>query len=187
MNVLDLQIAAIAARQDNLFTRGDVFDCGGSQKAIDVRLESGRWRQIHPGVYLLGAAPPTWLQSVRAGVLAAGEDAQASHRCGLVVWGADGLRVAPVEIVVPYLDGPAPKGVIVHRSRRIEPVSVIQGIPVTSIEPRGPAAHPAATVRWSSSAAFATPGSRSRYASTRSTFPMGTRPLPTSPGSTGAR
>lgn len=134
MNVLDLQIAAIAARQDNLFTRRDVFVCDGSQKAIDVRLASGRWRQLHPGVYLLGAARPTWLQSVRAGVLAAGEDAQASHRCGLVVWGADGLRAAPVEVVVPYLDGPAPKGVIVHRSRRIEPVSVVQGIPVTSIE-----------------------------------------------------
>lgn len=134
MNVLDLQIAAVAARQDNVFTRADVFACGGSQKAIVIRLESGRWQQIHPGVYLLGAAPPTWLQLVRAGVLAAGEDAEASHRCGLVVWGADGLRAAPVEVVVPYLDGPVPKGVIVHRSRRIEPVSVIQGIPVTSIE-----------------------------------------------------
>lgn len=134
MHVLDLQIAAIAARQDNLFTRSDVFACGGSQKAIVVRLESGRWQQIHPGVYLIGAAPPTWLQLVRSGVLAAGEDAQASHRCGLVVWGADGLRAAPVEIVVPYLDGPAPRGVIVHRSRRVEPTSVVGGIPVTSIE-----------------------------------------------------
>jgi very-short-patch-repair endonuclease len=134
MNVLDLQIAAIAARQDNVFTRSDVLACGGSQKAITVRLESGRWQQLHPGVYLLGAASPTWLQLVRAGVLAAGEDAQASHRCGLVLWGADGLRAAPVEVVVPYLDGPAPKGVLVHRSRRVEPVSVVGGIPTTAIE-----------------------------------------------------
>lgn len=33
-----------------------------------------------------------------------------------------------------YLDGPTPQGVIVHRSRRIEPISVVHGIPVTSIE-----------------------------------------------------
>ena len=134
MNVLDLRIAALAACQDNIFTRSDVFACGGSDEMIAVRLRSGRWRLLHPGVYLLGAAPPTWMQQVRAGVLAAGEDALASHRCGLLVWGSDGLRAAPVEVVVPYDDRPAPAGVIVHRSRRIEPVSVVAGITVTSIE-----------------------------------------------------
>ena len=134
MNVLDLQIAAVAARQDDVFTRGDVLACGGSDEMIARRLRSGRWRQLHPGVYLLGAAPPRWSQQVRAGVLAAGEGAQASHRCGLLLWGADGLVAAPVEVVVPYDDRPEPAGVLVHRSRRVEPTSVVQGIAVTSIE-----------------------------------------------------
>ncbi|HVF31497.1 MAG TPA: hypothetical protein VM933_00560 [Acidimicrobiales bacterium] len=134
MPTFDLRIAAISARTDNVFTRFDVLACGGSDRAIVVRLAAGRWRQLHPGVYLLGAAAPTWHQLVRAGVLAAGEDAQASHRCALVLWGADGIVAAPVEVVVPYDDRPEPRGVIVHRSRRVEPVSVVGGIPVSSVE-----------------------------------------------------
>lgn len=134
MHILDLRIAAVAAVQDDVFTRCDVVACGGSDEAISARLASKRWRQLHPGVYLLGAAPPTWRQLVRAGVLAAGPDAQASHRCAVVLWGADGLRAAPVEVVVPYDDRPEPRGVIVHRSRRVEPTSIVDGIPVTSIE-----------------------------------------------------
>jgi hypothetical protein len=134
MDTLDHRIAAVAAVRDNVFTRADVMACGGTDRAIIVRLTAGRWRQLHPGVYLIGAAPPTWRQQVRAGVAAAGPDAEASHRCGLVVWGADGLRAAPVEVVVPYDDRPEPQGVIVHRSRRVEPISLVDGIPVTSIE-----------------------------------------------------
>jgi very-short-patch-repair endonuclease len=124
----------MAAQTDDVFTRADVLACGGDDQAIVRRLRARRWMELHPGVYLLGAAPPTWPQLVRAAVLAAGEGALASHRCALVLWGADGLRAAPVEIVVPYDDGPTPRGVIVHRSRRVEPASVIDGVPVTSIE-----------------------------------------------------
>jgi very-short-patch-repair endonuclease len=134
MSDLDRRVAEIAAQTDNVFTRAVVFACGGTDEVIEARLRSRWWQQLHPGVYLLGAAPPTWAQQVRAAVAAAGEGAEASHRCGLVLWGADGLRAAPVELVVPYGDRPVPRGVIVHRSRRIEPASVIDGVPVTSIE-----------------------------------------------------
>ncbi|MDQ3107567.1 MAG: endonuclease domain-containing protein [Actinomycetota bacterium] len=134
MHTLDVRIAAMAAGTANVFTRADVFRCGGTDEAISIRLESQRWQQLHPGVYLLGAAPPTWLQQVRAAILAAGEGAEASHRCGLVVWGADGITAAPVELVVPYNGRPEPAGVIVHRSRRLEPASIVDGISVTSVE-----------------------------------------------------
>lgn len=134
MDGLDRQIAAVAATKDNVVTRADVLACGGTDRAIEIRLYAGRWQQLHPGVYLVAAAPPTWSQRVRAAVAAAGDSAQASHRCGIVVWGADGLRMAPVELVVPYDDRPEPRGTIVHRSRRIEPASVVNGIIVTSIE-----------------------------------------------------
>lgn len=58
----------------------------------------------------------------------------ASHRCALVLWGLDGIAAAPVEVVVPHNGEPAPAGAIVHRSRRVEPASIIDGISVTSIE-----------------------------------------------------
>ncbi len=94
----------------------------------------GWLRPLHPGVYLVGAAPPTWEQRVRGAIRAAGEGAAASHRCSLVLWGLDGIRSAPVELVVPHDGEPAPSGAIVHRSRRVEPASVIDGIAVTSVE-----------------------------------------------------
>ncbi len=134
MHPLDIRIAAIAARTDDVFTRGDVLVCGGTDRSIVVRLTARRWQLLHPGVYLLGAAPPTWHQRVRGAILAAGEGAEASHRCALVVWGMDGIRRAPVELVVPYDGRPEPQGVIVHRSRRIEPTSVVDGITVSSVE-----------------------------------------------------
>ncbi len=130
----DRRIAAVAARQDNVVNRFDVERCGGGDHAIAHRLAVGRWRQLHPGVYLIAAAQTTWHQLVRAAVLAAGEGAMASHRCALVLWRLDGIASAPVELVVPFTAGPDPTGVIVHRSRRIEPASMIGGIPVTSVE-----------------------------------------------------
>lgn len=134
MDNLDVRIADVAGVADDVFTRGSVLGAGGDDDAIAVRLRTRRWQQLHAGVYLLGAAPPSWLQRVRAGVLAAGPDAMASHRCALVLWSLDGLGAAPVEVVVPYDDRPEPAGVLVHRSRRVEPASVLHGIAVTSVE-----------------------------------------------------
>ena len=85
-------------------------------------------------MHLVGAAPPDWRQQLHGAVLAAGEGSMASHRAALVLWRLDGLAAAPVELVAPHNGNPRPQGAIVHRSRRVEPASSIEGIPVTSVE-----------------------------------------------------
>lgn len=69
-----------------------------------------------------------------AAILAAGPEAFASHRAGLVLWELDGISSAPIEITVPFALGPVPEGTIVHRTRRPVDSTVIGSIPVTSIE-----------------------------------------------------
>lgn len=134
MHELEHALQALAATTDNVVDRCQMLDVGWTDRMIHRAL-AARWiRQLHDGVYLVGAAPPTWRQQVRAGVRAAGRDAEAGYRCGLFLWGLDGIRTAPVEVVVPYDDRPTPRGVIVHRSRRTEPASFVDGIPVTSVE-----------------------------------------------------
>jgi very-short-patch-repair endonuclease len=51
-----------------------------------------------------------------------------------MLWDIGGLVAAPLEVTVPYGLRPKPAGAILHRSRRIEPVSIIRGIPVTGVE-----------------------------------------------------
>lgn len=134
MHELEHALHALAATTDDVVDRAQLLGLGWTDRAIHRALAS-RWiQQLHAGVYLVGAAPPTWRQEVRAGVRAAGPGAEAGYRCGLVCWGLDGIKTAPVEVVVPHDDRPVPRGVIVHRTRRVEPGSIVDGVPVTSVE-----------------------------------------------------
>jgi hypothetical protein len=125
---------ALAAGGDDLVTRPDLLAEGWSDSEIAAIVRSGWLHPLQAGVYGLGARPPSWARQVRAALLAAGPDAVASHRAALVLWGLDGIKAAPVEITVGYTCGPTPQGVIVHRTRRPAPASVIDGIRVTGVE-----------------------------------------------------
>lgn len=133
MHELDLHLNRLASDNRRLLTRAMVLDAGGTDELIDVRLRRGQWLLVHPGVYLVGVGPLTWEERLRAAQLAAGHQAEVSHRAAIVLWGLGGIANAPMEISVRRADGPVP-GVIVHRSRRIEPASVIRGIAVTGVE-----------------------------------------------------
>ena len=134
MHDVDHRIDAIARVQDNVVTRTQVLGAGGTDKLIAVRLTRGLWQPLQAGVYLVGSAPPTWHQLLRAAVAAAGPAAQVSHRAALLRWGLDGLASGPVEITVPFGHLAIPEGVVVHRSRRDEPTVFVGGIPTTGVE-----------------------------------------------------
>jgi very-short-patch-repair endonuclease len=134
MHELDHALDEIARRNDDVLTRADVLAAGGTDRTIENRLARGLWQPLQAGVYLVGSAPPTWTQLLRAGVAAGGEGTLVSHRAALLQWRLDGLVATPPELVVPYNGRPTPVGVIVHRSRRIEPASIVDGIPTTSVE-----------------------------------------------------
>ena len=98
------------------------------------RVESARWEQIHPGVFYLNVTPPTWNTQVLAGVLAAGEEAVASHRTAALLHGLEGIFGRTIDVTVPYDDRPEPYGVILHRTRRPIDLTTVGSIPTTTVE-----------------------------------------------------
>jgi very-short-patch-repair endonuclease len=131
----DQRIAKVAAKQFNVVDRADVFRVGGTKHHIDTRLDAERWQQLHAGVYLIGAAPPTWIQRAFAAVRACGSGAFATGGTGLLLAGVDGPAEGEIEITMTQADGPVAKGVHVYRSRRkLRGTRVVDGIPRASIE-----------------------------------------------------
>ena len=131
---VEKELNAVAATNHGLVTRSQVLEAGGSDRVVTRRLDSGRWFEVQAGVYSMGPVPLDWRGRLRAATLAAGPLAMASHGAAVVLLGLDGIKVAPLEITVPYGKRPEPAGVIVHRTRRhIDPM-VVEGIPVTPPE-----------------------------------------------------
>jgi very-short-patch-repair endonuclease len=128
-------IARLAARQDNVVTRDQLFEAGLGRGAIARRLEARTMQWLHRGVYLLGAAPPTPIARARAAVMACGEGAVVSHRsaaelCGLLPESAEG-----VDVTVVGRNPGVHQGVRLHRPRQMarHDVTKVRGIPVTSV------------------------------------------------------
>ncbi|HVF74514.1 MAG TPA: DUF559 domain-containing protein [Acidimicrobiales bacterium] len=133
MGNIDRNLSVVGASQAGLLARSDIH---ASAMVPKRRVANCTWQRLQRGVYLTGSAPPTWWQQLRGATLAAGPRAVASHRAAAVLWGLDGFRSAPLEILVPITCGPVPTGVIVHRTRRLDPrdVTVHNGQPVTVVE-----------------------------------------------------
>jgi hypothetical protein len=135
MDRLDHVLAVIAARQLGLLVRADVIRAGGTDKYIRVQLAQQHWQLLHPGVYLTGAAPPTWLQRQLAACLAAGPGAIASVRGAAAVWQLDGASEGAIELTVRPNHKPVPRPAVVHRTLRWDPVdrTIHRRVPVSSI------------------------------------------------------
>jgi len=128
------ELQRFAAANHNLVNRCFLASIGWSDRRTAIAVAAGWLQPLHPGVHLVGAAPPNWHQRLLAAIWAAGPGAVVSHRAALVLWGLDGLRSTPVEITAPHHGNPRPAGTLLHRSRRIELASMIDGIALTSVE-----------------------------------------------------
>ena len=122
------------AKTHGALNRVQLFAIGGSQSGLERRVRSARLERPHPGVYVPAGHRWTWAERLQHACVAAGGHSYASHRAGSVMYGLDGVRAVPLEISVPYDDNPVPHGVLVHRSRRIEVVRWIDGVPVSTPE-----------------------------------------------------
>lgn len=117
-----------------ILTRPDILAVGGSDRMIATRLGSGIWTSPFAGVYVWGPETGNWLQRLALAVAAAGPEALVSHRAAFTLWGMEGIDSRLVELTVPYVCGPTPVGVILHRTRREMPREIRHGLPVTSVE-----------------------------------------------------
>ena len=130
------RIAAATARQHGCVTRGQLAEAGLTRSAIGRRVESGRLRVLHRGVYLALPFPLPHTREIAA-VLASGPGAVLSHVSAAALWG---LRVdseagakEPVDVTVAGNRGHRP-GIRAHRVERLgeEERAMKDGIPITS-------------------------------------------------------
>lgn len=131
---LDRAAARVAARQYGLITRPQALSLGVDRGRIARRLASGRWHQVHRGVYAVGHLAPRIEARWLAAVLACGPGAVLSHASAAHLWA---IKPAPARdlphVTVDTRVGRARRGIVVHRAQ-LAPQDIVRsaGIPVTS-------------------------------------------------------
>jgi hypothetical protein len=119
--------------QLGLITAKQARACGLSLRQIQVRISSGRWKTVHPGVYRLLGSEGSWRQSVLAACFSAGDTAAASHvTAGLLLGLIERRKVPPIEVTLPIRFHPQSLGFVVHRTRLPFEVVRVGPIPVTA-------------------------------------------------------
>jgi hypothetical protein len=103
---------------------------------IKFRLNSDRWRQIHPGVYATFTGIPGRGAQMWAAVLSLGQGAVLSHETAAELHGLVDKAVSPIHVTVPRQRHlVAVSGVSIHRSARaIEAAMGYSNPPRTKVE-----------------------------------------------------
>lgn len=123
-----------AERHDGLVTNEILTADGRSKRSRELDVAAGRLRTMRRGVAAVGGAPPTWRQTVRAALLAAGPDIAASHATAIRLW--LGVRFDDRSIHVTGRLGRqiVMDGVVGHRSGQLLDGDVVEldGMRITS-------------------------------------------------------
>ncbi|WP_127573734.1 type IV toxin-antitoxin system AbiEi family antitoxin domain-containing protein [Georgenia faecalis] len=117
------RIDRLAGRQHFVVTRRQVLELGASATWLRHQVVTGRWRRLHPGVYVNHHAALDWMTRAFAALSYAGRDAALSHTAASMWWfekpTARRLRPdEPIEVSVPFRRTVQPQpGLIIHRRR----------------------------------------------------------------------
>jgi hypothetical protein len=132
----DRAIAALAERQYGVFTSAQARDVGFTRDQRDKRLRAGRWLLTHPGVYRIAGVPASWRGQLLADCWSVRGPAVASHRSAAELWKLPGGHDDIVEITCRRWQRTRRPALIVHETRSLRPddMTMIDGIPVTTIE-----------------------------------------------------
>ncbi len=127
-----MDLPSLARRQHGVVSRRQALDAGLTLKTIRCHLDRGRWRRLHPGVYLTASGEPTWTARASAAVLWSGSGAALSLRAAAYLWRLEERQPPMLTVVVPaHRQVRRVPGVRVTRRRHIQPAEV-QRLPVTS-------------------------------------------------------
>jgi Transcriptional regulator, AbiEi antitoxin/Protein of unknown function (DUF559) len=127
-------LAELAGRQWGVVSRAQLGGVGLGRGAIDRRVQTGRLRRIHRGIYAIGGATLPREGRALAAVLACGEGAVLSHVSAAVHWGL--LTYDPPQ---PHVTAPASKagapGIRLHRTHSLDArdTTTHRGIPITTL------------------------------------------------------
>jgi len=135
MHDIDARVAEVASHQHSLITLAQLVELGGNKQFAQRRIDSGRWRRVNRGVFVIAGHPFTWETKLMAAVLAAGEGAQASHRSAGVLWDIEKFRPGRPELSVPRHHKPRHLDARVHESTDLHLADPVlrRGIPTTGL------------------------------------------------------
>ena len=129
---IDGAIGRLAEGQHGVVGRGQLLSIGVSNDAIEHRLQLGRLRVLHRGVYAVGHRALRREARWMAAVLGAGRDAVLSHRSAAALWGL-GREKDRVDVSVRNWRA-ARAGIHFHRaSIPADEVTTRSAIPVTTV------------------------------------------------------
>jgi hypothetical protein len=126
--------------QCGVIDRSQAKQVGFSDRQIWYRLRSGRWQQVHEGVYATFTGPLPREARLWAAVRRAGEAAMLSHETAAEVHGLIDRPASPrIHITVPVRRRPVQngsiRGVVIHRSTQSRPqLPIAWKLPRTRIE-----------------------------------------------------
>ncbi len=130
---VDQLIGDLATRQHGVVALHQLTALAVSRQQVRTRLERGRWRWLHRGVYAVGHEALTRRGRLLAAVLACGPGAVLSHRSAAELWEIRTRRHRRIEVTAP-VHRRNRDGIEVHRSATLEgDVTVVDGIPVTTV------------------------------------------------------
>ena len=132
---LDARVAALAARQHGVVALWQLSSLGLGARGAQHRAVSGRLHRIHRGVYAVGHPRLGAAGARMAAVLACGIGAVLSQRSAAALWGLLATAAARLDVTAASRGRSGPAGVVLHRTRCLEPVDVTErdGVPVTSL------------------------------------------------------
>jgi hypothetical protein len=109
--------------QFGVVTRLQLLAAGVSSKGISLRVRDGRLHRLHPGVYAVGHAVLVPRGRMLAAVLSCGPEAALSYTSATALHDIreEGPRT---HVSVPRAGPHSRPGIIVHRSRRLDPKDV---------------------------------------------------------------
>ncbi len=131
----DEAIARLAETQHGFFTRSQAFGIGFTVDQVRHRLNTGRWRSAHPGVYRIRGWTPAFRDLAFAAHLAVGERSFISGRTAARLWDvAPFADVEILEVLVTDRRRVRVSGVIVHRPRVVprSDVTKLGIVPITT-------------------------------------------------------
>src|SRR5581483_7435991 len=131
------ELLKLAERQYSLVTRGQALTCGMSPGQLRWAIDAGLLIPVYRGVYRFAGAPFEWRERLYSLILAAGEDAAASHEAAAELRHWPGFTRHVVEVVRPWKRNRKPGRLVgLHESTFLPShhVTTINGIRVTTVE-----------------------------------------------------
>lgn len=127
-------MARSAARQHGMVTGRQLYDLGLTDRQVQADVDAGVLVQVHRGTFRHAAGEDTWRTQLTAACLACGPTAVASARSAGRLWGLRDVPRWRPEVTVLDTTKPRLRGVVVHRTDRLDAVDVsrVDGISVTS-------------------------------------------------------